>query len=95
MLVYEGRFRDPDRYSERWLTHQRGKIMRALAAFETACPTATKTDIVTIGLACALGYLDWRKTCGMAAKPSESRGLALRHFSKNEPAFERSRAPEP
>ena len=28
LLVYEGRFRDPATFSERWLKHQRGKIAR-------------------------------------------------------------------
>jgi len=92
LMVYEGRFRDADKHSERWMAHQRGKIMRGLAAFEAALPDPVKTDIVSIGLSCALGYLDWRK-------PAEWRqacpGLAgwLAAFAKNEPAFERTRAP--
>src|SRR5664279_1851780 len=49
LVVYEGRFRDPGTQSERWLKHQRGKIPRALAAFEAAPPDPAKTDIVTIG----------------------------------------------
>ncbi len=49
LVVYEGRFRDPGAQSERWLTHQRGKILRALAAFEAAPPDPAKTDIVAIG----------------------------------------------
>ena len=36
LMVYENRFRDPGTQSERWLDHQRGKVNRALAAFE-AC----------------------------------------------------------
>ena len=92
LLVYEGRFRDADKHSPRWIAHQRGKIARALAAFEAALPDPAKTDIVSIGLACALGYLDWRK-------PVEWRetypGVAgwLAAFSRNEPAFEHTRAP--
>ncbi|MBI4366972.1 MAG: hypothetical protein HY543_09160 [Deltaproteobacteria bacterium] len=91
-MVYEGRFRDPGTHSERWLAHQRGKITRALAAFETSPPDPAKTDIVSIGLACALGYLDWRRpvkwrdTC-----PRLAAWFAA--FAKNEPAFERTRAP--
>jgi glutathione S-transferase len=62
LMVYEGRFRDaPETHYERWLAHQRGKIARGLAAFENAPPDPAVTDIVAIGLACALGYLDWRK----------------------------------
>jgi glutathione S-transferase len=61
LMVYEDRFRDAATHSSRWLAHQRGKIVRGLAAFETAPPDAAVTDIVSIGLACTLGYLDWRK----------------------------------
>ncbi len=61
LVVYEARFRDPGTYSERFLKLQRGKITRGLAAFEAAPPDPSKTDIVTIGLSCALGYLDRRK----------------------------------
>jgi glutathione S-transferase len=92
LMVYEGRFRDPGMASERWLAHQRGKATRGLAAFERAPPATGKTDIVAIGLACALGYLDWRK-------PVEWRtafpGLTswFSDFVKREPAFERTRAP--
>jgi glutathione S-transferase len=61
LMVYEGRFRDAGTHSERWLAHQRGKVLRGLAEFERAPLDAAITDIVSIGLACALGYLDWRQ----------------------------------
>ena len=91
LMVYDGRFRPGQPPAELWLAHQRGKIERALAAFAAAPPEPGKTDIVAIGLACALGYLDWRK-------PVEWRqaypGLAawLSAFAAHEPAFERTRA---
>ena len=50
LVVYDGRFRPGEPPSERWLAHQRGKINRGLAAFETAPPDPGKTDIVSIGL---------------------------------------------
>ena len=91
LLVYEKRFRDPGTYSERWLAHQRGKIGRALAAFESNPPDATKTDLVSIGLSCALGYLDWRKPMEWrAAHPRLAAWLA--DFAAHEPAFDRTRA---
>ena len=34
LVVYDGRFRPGEPPAERWLAHQRGKIMRGLAAFE-------------------------------------------------------------
>ena len=92
LVVYDSRFRPGEPPSERWLAHQRGKINRGLAAFEAAPSDPGKTDIVSIGLACALGYLDWRKQVDWrAAYP----GLVawLERFTKHEPAFERTRAP--
>jgi hypothetical protein len=93
LVVYESRFRsDAATHSARWLAHQRGKITRGLAAFELSPPDPEKTDIVSIGLSCALGYLDWRKQVDWrAAYP----GLVewLSRFSAREPAFERTRNP--
>ncbi len=92
LIVYEGRFRDPGTHSDRWLAHQRGKILRALAAFETAPPDSAKTDIVAIGLSCALGYLDWRKQVDW--RNSYPKLVAwFAEFGKRESAFERTRAP--
>ena len=93
LIVYDGRFRPGQPPSEGWLTHQRGKIARALAAFEKAPPDPGKTDIVSIGLACALGYLDWRKVVEWRqACPRLAAWLTA--FAANEPALERTRAPE-
>jgi glutathione S-transferase len=91
LIVYEGRFRDADKHSERWLAHQCGKIMRALAAFEAAPPDPAVTDIVAIGLACALGYLDWRNPVDW--RPTHPRLVAwLADFANHEPAFARTKA---
>lgn len=93
LLVYEGRFREPGTHSERWLKHQREKISRALAAFERDLPDPAKTDLVSIALACALGYLDWRKPVEWRADhPRIAQWLA--DFSTHEPAYARTRAPE-
>lgn len=93
LMVYEGRFRDPGTHSGRWLAHQRGKIMRGLAAFEAAPPDPRRTDLVAIGLACTLGYLDWRKPVDWrAAHPRLAQWLA--DFAAAEPAFDATRAPE-
>lgn len=91
LVVYESRFRDPGTQSERWLAHQRGKIVRALAAFEASPPDPAMTDLVAIGLACALGYLDWRRPLDWrAGHPRLVRWLA--DFARHEPAFEQTRA---
>lgn len=92
VIIYEGRYHAPGAQSDYWLAHQRGKIMRALAAFEASPPDAGQTDAVSIGLACALGFLDkrqpvqWRADCPRLA-------AWLADFAENEPAFERTRAP--
>ena len=91
LLVYEGRFREPDTHSERWLAHQRGKISRALATFENDLPDWKKTDIVSIALACALSYLDWRKPIAWRANfPRTSAWLEA--FAAHEPSYARTRA---
>ncbi|HZL32014.1 MAG TPA: glutathione S-transferase family protein [Pseudolabrys sp.] len=92
LMVYEGRFRDTGAHSERWLAHQRGKITRALSAFERTPPDPAKTDIVSIGLSCALGYLDWRKPVEWRnAYPVLAAWLAA--FAQHEASFARTRAP--
>jgi len=92
LMVYEGRFRDADAHSERWLAHQRGKVTRGLAAFEAAPPDTATTDIVAIGLSCALGYLDWRKPVDWRA--AHSRLVQwLDDFAEREPAFAQTRPP--
>jgi glutathione S-transferase len=93
LVVYETRFRPDLPHSPRWLLHQRGKISRGLAAFEASPPNPNKTDVVSIGLSCALGYLDWRKQVDW--RPSYP-GLVdwLNRFSAHEPAFEHTRAKE-
>lgn len=92
LMVYESRFRDPSTHSPRWLAHQRGKVMRGLAAFETAPPDESNTDIVSIGLTCALGYLDWRKPVDWRQTYP---GLAhwLEAFTQHEPAVALTHAP--
>ena len=91
LMVYENRFRDPGTQSERWLAHQRGKVERALLAFEAEPPDPARTDIVAIGLSCALGYLDWRRP--VKWRDNHPKLVAwLAAFAQHEPAFERTRA---
>lgn len=92
LIVYESRFRNADTHSQLWLAHQHGKVMRALAAFEAAPPDAGHTDIVSIGLSCALGYLDWRRPLAWRADYSHLAAW-LTEFTANEPAFEHTEAP--
>jgi glutathione S-transferase len=90
LMTYEPRFHASEMISQPWLEYQRGKIERALAVFETD-PPAPATDLVAITLACALGYLDWRKQVDWRA--TSPRLVAwLEAFSEREPAFGRSEA---
>jgi glutathione S-transferase len=60
LLVYETRFREPAERAERWRVYQSEKIARGLSYWEKAPPPEGTVDVVTIALACALGYLDLR-----------------------------------
>ena len=62
LMVYDERFRDHPTPAVAWLDHQRNKIIRALQAFAQDLPDPARSDVVAIALACALGYLDWRKS---------------------------------
>jgi hypothetical protein len=93
LMIYDSRFRPGAPPSEKWLAHQRGKINRGLAAFEATPPDPNHTDVVSIGLSCAVGYLDWRKQIDWrAGYPGLVKWLA--DFSRHEPAFEETRAKE-
>ncbi len=59
LLRYEILWREPEKRSEKWIAYQSDKIARALRAFEKA-PPEELSDVGTITLASALGYLDLR-----------------------------------
>ena len=46
LLVYEGRWRPPERHEPKWVDLQAGKVARALAALEAAPPALTATPDV-------------------------------------------------
>ncbi|GHD54287.1 glutathione S-transferase [Thalassobaculum fulvum] len=94
LMVYERRFRPDGPWSERWLDHQRGKVRRGLAAFAEAPPDPLRTDLVSIGLACALAYLDWRQPVSWRPDFPALAGW-LDAFAAHEPAFGRSFPSEP
>ncbi len=86
LMVYERRFREPEQVSERWLQHQRGKVMRALAAIEHDPPDPARAEIVSISLACALGYLEWRRPVDWRAGHARLAAW-LDAFAAHHPAF--------
>lgn len=93
LMVYESRFRQPVQVSEVWLSHQRGKVDRGLAAMSSNLPDPKVTDVVSIGLACALGYLDWRQPVEWRSRFPDIVAW-LDEFAIEEPAFNRTRRPE-
>jgi glutathione S-transferase len=61
LIVYEARWRPPERHEQKWLDHQAGKVARTFAALEAKRPALGATpDVGQIALACALGYRDFR-----------------------------------
>jgi glutathione S-transferase len=61
LVSYETRYRSEEIRSQKWLDHQRGKILRGLASLTQAAPDPGRFDVATIATACMFGYLDWRK----------------------------------
>lgn len=92
LVIYELRHHAAEAQSAYWLGYQRDKILRALASFETTPPDPRVTNAVTIGLACALAFLDrrepvaWRPTCPRLAEWLDT-------FAACEPAYDRTRPP--
>lgn len=93
LLVYENRFREPEKQEPAWITHQAEKVARALACFEAAPPKGSR-DISHIGLACALGYLDLRFDGKWRAEHPQLVAW-LDAFSAEVPAFETTRFVQP
>lgn len=88
LIVYEGRYRDKEHYSPRWISHQQVKIDKALDFLETQSPGAA-VDVGTIALACALGFLDLR--AGGAWRASHPKLVAwLDGFSGKVPSFKQT-----
>ena len=87
LLVYEGRWRAPERHEPKWIEHQADKVERTLAALEAAPPALSPTpDVGQIALACALGYRDFR--FGEAWRRDHPRLVAwLDRFAARVPAF--------
>ncbi len=89
LMRYETVWREPGTRSEKWIAYQGDKIARALAAFDEA-PPETLSDVGTIALACALGYLDQRFE-GAWRKEHPRLVAWLDVFSDATPSFEATR----
>ncbi len=63
LIRYELATRPQDKHWAEWLDAQQAKIVRALGEFEEAAGAElpSRFDVAAIGIACALGYLDFRQ----------------------------------
>ena len=90
LIVYEGRYRPDQPPHQGWLDFQRGKIERALAVLRAKPPALSAVTVGTIAVACALGYLDFRKQVDWRAKyPALIPWLD--EFRMKVPAYDRTR----
>jgi glutathione S-transferase len=93
LMIYEERFRAPDRREPAWLAHQQGKIDRTLAHVALAPPpVSARPGAPAIALACALGYLDLRHG-GRWREGRPALEAWLHDFSQAVPAFAQTQAP--
>ena len=61
LVVYEGRWRQPDKHEAKWVDYQSDKIKRGLAVLEANPPALDPTpNVGQIALACLLGHRDLR-----------------------------------
>lgn len=93
LIVYEGRYRPPEKHEAKWLDLQAGKVERALASLEPAPPAIDSPPTVgQIALACALGYREFRFP-GTLQKACPRLFGWLQSFAAQVPAFEATRPP--
>jgi glutathione S-transferase len=61
LVVYEGRWRQPDKHEPKWVDYQSDKIKRGLAVLEADPPALDPIpNVGQIALACLLGHRDLR-----------------------------------
>lgn len=93
LIVYEGRFREPEMRLQGWVDRQQAKIDRALAVLEGSPPALTAVpDVGQITLACALGYCDLR-LAGAWRKSHPKLVAWLDQFAARVPAFAKTKMP--
>lgn len=91
LLVYERRYRPPDKLVQAWVDRQSDKVARAFTALEAAPPANDAVpDVGQITLACALGYQDLRFD-GAWRKDYPKLVAWLDTFAAQVPAFARTK----
>lgn len=87
LQIYEERFRPEEKWHQPWLDRQQSKIDRALAEWAANPPGLDgQLHIGHIGMACALGYLDFRLGGAWRADHPQLIGW-LDDFAGKVPAF--------
>jgi glutathione S-transferase len=93
LLIYEGRWRAPEKHEAKWVDHQADKVSRALKVLEVAPPALdTPPNVGQIALACALGYRDFRFE-GTWRKDHPRLVKWLDDFAARVPAFAQTKPP--
>lgn len=87
LIVYEDRFRPPEKRHEPWVARLRTRVERGLAQAQALAPPVEPPNVGTISLACALGYLDWRKQVVDWRRAFPELVEWLERFSEAVPAF--------
>ena len=90
LIIYEARYRPDQTPYQPWLDFQRGKIERALEMLAGNPPASSDVHVGTVTLACALGYLDFRKQVDWRTKYPKLISW-LDAFRATVPAFDRTR----
>lgn len=93
LIAYEGRYREADQISQKWLDLQMGKVTRGLDHISGCLDEYKAPGIAAIGLACALGYADWRKQLDWR-KLYPGLVAWLDAFDKAVPAWRKTKAAE-
>jgi glutathione S-transferase len=88
LVLYEGRFRPPERHEAKWLDYQNDKIKRGFAVLEAAPPPLDPIpNVGQIALACLLGHRDLRFK-GAWREDHPKLVAWLDRFAAQVPAFE-------
>ena len=90
LIIYESRYRPDQTPYEPWLEFQRGKIVRALDELAGQPPAVSPVTVGSIGVACALGYLDFRKQVDWRKSHPTLIGW-LESFRAAVPAYDKTR----
>ncbi|NIK49559.1 glutathione S-transferase family protein [Variibacter gotjawalensis] len=93
LMIYEGRYRQPDKHEPKWVALQQGKVDRVLTALESNPPAITNPPHVgQLAVASLLGYQDFRFDGKWRAKYPKLVAW-LDSFAAKVPAFEATKAP--